>query len=167
MTTETLCCKMARKGDDGMSQEFVQSGFFQLLQQFRRIRWGAELREMTQGEFVAMSAIAAQMRREPDKPGIYVSELAAELMISVSMASKLLRTLEEHGWILRTVDPGSRRNTFVSLTASGQALLEEETRRNVAVNQRVMDKMGREELARFMADARRLAECYAEELGTN
>ena len=147
--------------------ELEQLALFQLLQQFRRIRWGAELKEMTQGELLAMSAIGTRLEREPDKPGVYVSALASELNISVSMVSKTLKSLESHGWILRTVDPGSRRNTFVSLTPAGKTLLEEETRRALAANGRAMERMGREELEQLLTLARRLGECYAQELGTD
>ena len=147
--------------------ELEQLALFQLLQQFRRIRWGAELKEMTQGELLAMSAIGTRLEREPDKPGVYVSVLASELNISVSMVSKTLKSLESHGWILRTVDPGSRRNTFVSLTPAGKTLLEEETRRALAANGRAMERMGREELEQLLTLARRLGECYAQELGTD
>ena len=95
-----------------------------------------------------------------------MSVLAEELMISVSMVSKMLRVLEEKGFILRTVDPDSRRNTFVSLTETGQDLFAQETARTQAVNQRVIASMGPERIARFLQDAEELAECYGRELGT-
>jgi DNA-binding MarR family transcriptional regulator len=149
-----------------MEQEFVQDGFFQLLQQFRRIHWGGELEEMTQGEFMAMTAIRRGQAASPDKPGVYVSALADRLMISVSMVSKMLKTLEEKGWILRTIDPESRRNTFVSMTESGRALHDRELERSRALNLRVQETLGQDNLARFLTDAQALLECYAQELGT-
>lgn len=148
-----------------MELEFGQYGFFYLLQQFHRIHWGSELEVMTQGEFMAVSAIRKGQQSCPDKPGIYVSALAENLMISVSMVSKMLKVLEEKGWILRTVDPESRRNTFVSLTDAGRRLHDAESQRTKAVNLRVMEKMGHENIARLLEDAEKLARCYAEELG--
>lgn len=149
-----------------MDLDFRREGFFHLLQQFRRIHWGAELQTMTQAEFMAVSAIRRGHESQPDKPGVYVSSLAEDLMVSVSMVSKMLRTLEEKGWILRTVDPKSRRNTFVSLTDEGRALHDQEQERNALVNQRVLEKMGQARMARLLSDAEMLAKCYAEELGS-
>lgn len=140
--------------------------FYLLLQKFRRINWGSVLETMTQGEFMALSAIHGFHAAQPDKPGVYVSVLAEELMISVSMVSKMLRGLEEKGWILRTVDPDSRRNTFVSLTDTGKALLERESARAHAMNQRVIASLGQERVNRFLRDAEELAEGYGQELGT-
>jgi DNA-binding MarR family transcriptional regulator len=149
-----------------MEQEFAQDGFFQLLQQFRRIRWGAELEEMTQGEFMAMTAIRRGQEACPEKPGVYVSALADRLMISVSMVSKMLRTLEEKGWIMRTIDPESRRNTFVSLTETGRTQHDREQKRSRELNLRVQEALGQENLSRLLTDAQALLECYAQELGT-
>lgn len=149
-----------------MELEFGKGGFFQLLQQLRRIHWGAELEVMTQGEFMAVSAIYHGQSAHPDQPGIYVSSLAEELMTSVSMVSKMLKTLEAKGWVLRTVDPKSRRNTFVSLTEEGRSLYADEQQRCLALNTRVMEKMGRENIERLLVDIQHLARLYAEELGT-
>lgn len=149
-----------------MVSEFEQFGFFKILQQFRHIRWGSNLKEMTQLEYVALTTIHHAQAAQPDRPGVYVSALAEELATSVSMVSKMLKSLEEKGWILRTIDPGSRRNTFVSLTAEGRRLYTEETARAAAVNRRVMEHMGQETMARFLQDAEKLAECFAQELGT-
>ncbi len=148
-----------------MEQGFGSVDFFRLLQQLRHIRWGAELKEMTQGEFMAVSAIYQSQLVNEGQPGIYVSVLAQELMISVSMASKLLKSLEERGWIRRTVDPERRRNTFVSLTESGRALYDEELQRCRDLHRRVQEKMGRDRMQRLLQDTEQLSRCFAEELG--
>ena len=149
-----------------MTTDNEMQAFYQILQKFRRIDWGSKLESMTQGEFMALSAIHAFQTAQPDKPGVYVSVLAEELTLSVSMVSKMLRVLEEKGFILRTVDPDSRRNTFVSLTDYGRERYARESVRAQAVNQRVMASMGPERVARFLQDAEELAECYGRELGT-
>lgn len=148
-----------------MTMDNEMQAFYHILQKFRRINWGSELESMTQAEFVAISTIRALHKDQPDKPGIYVSALAEELMISVSMVSKILKVLEEKGWILRTVDPDSRRNTFVSLTDAGRTLHDQESQRASALNQRVMARMGAQRVARLLQDAEDLAKCYGDELG--
>lgn len=150
-----------------MQSDLQEFGLFQILQQFRRINWGANLKELTQPEYMALSAIAHLQQSQPDSPGIYVSSLAEELVVSVSMVSKMLKVLEEKGWILRTVDPDRRRNTFVSLTEAGRRLYTEESERAAATNRRVVARMGEETMTRFLKDAEKLAKCIAQELGSS
>lgn len=148
-----------------MNPDFQEFGLFQILRQFRRIRWGSNLKEMTQPEYMALSAITLAQQTLPDSPGVYVSTLAADLAVSVSMVSKMLKVLEEKGWILRTTDPGSRRNTFVSLTDEGRRLYAAESERAAATNRRIVERMGEETMTRLLKDAEKLAECFAQELG--
>ena len=150
-----------------MTPDFCEFGLFQILQQFRRIHWGSHFKELTQPEYMALSAIACAQEAHPDSPGVYVSALAEELMVSVSMVSKMLKTLEEKGWIVRTVDPNSRRNTFVSLSSEGARLYQEEAARTAAATRRIVARMGEEPMARFLKDAEKLADCIAQELGSS
>ncbi len=148
-----------------MEPECENDRFFRLLQQIRRIHWGAELEVMTQTEFMAVSTIYFMHQRQPDKPGVYVSALAERMAISVSMASKMLKALEGRGWVLRTIDPERRRNTYVSLTESGLALYQSEVRRCRALNAAVQERVGPERVNRIMDDFQYLVECYADVLG--
>lgn len=150
-----------------MHPDFLEFSLFQILQQFRRIHWGSNLKEMTQPEYMALTAIMHAQAAVPDSPGVYVSALAEELAVSVSMVSKMLKTLEEKGWICRTIDPGSRRNTFVTLTDTGKELYAEESLRAAAANRRIVSRMGEGTMARFLEDAKKLAECCAQELGSS
>ena len=150
-----------------MAPDFNAFGLFQIFQRFRRIQWGSNLKEMSQPEYMALSAISCAQDSQPDSPGVYVSVLAEDLEVSVSMVSKMLKVLEEKGWISRTVDPNSRRNTFVSLTEAGRRLYAEESARAAATNRRIVARMGEETMARFLRDAEKLAECIAQELGSS
>lgn len=150
-----------------MTPDFRKFGLLQILQQFRRIHWGSHFKELTQQEYMLLSAIACAQEAHPDSPGVYVSALAEELVVSVSMVSKMLKALEEKGWIVRTIDPNSRRNTFVSLSGEGSRLYEEEAARAEAANRRIVARMGEETMARFLKDAEKLAECIAQELGSS
>lgn len=47
--------------------------------------------------------------------------LSDVLATGASHVSKIVRRLEEHGWVQRTTDPSDRRATLISLTESGQA----------------------------------------------
>lgn len=79
-------------------------GFLLLHQHLRRMDWSKITPGVTQPEYLILTALQCSQDAHPDIPGVYVSSLAEELSVSVSMISKLLKSLEEKDWILRTVD---------------------------------------------------------------
>lgn len=53
------------------------------------------------------------------KNGMYVSALADTIRISMPQASRMLKNMEEKGYIRREIDENNRRNTFVYITMKG------------------------------------------------
>ena len=90
-------------------------GFLLLHQHLRHMDWSKITPGVTQPEYLILTALSVHRQTQPDSQGLYVSSLAEELSVSVSMISKLLKSMEEKDWILRTIDKHSRRNTFVSI----------------------------------------------------
>lgn len=149
-----------------MKQQSNSSMILNLLQHFRKLDWEKVLPGVTQAEYLVLSAIHFGQKKHPDQPGIYVSVLAEHLMTSVSMVSKLLKTLEEKNWILRTVDRNSRRNTFVSLTSEGKKMLSAADAAMDEVNRAVANKMGEESLQQLIASVSMLLTSYEDVLGS-
>lgn len=141
-----------------------RSGILTLTQYFRRLNWEKAIPGLSQPEFLVLSVVNRGQQQNPKQPGIYVSNLAEEMMISVSMASKLLKTLEEKDWILRTVDKNSRRNTFVSLTPEGRAVYAQADEALEQLNKVVEEKMGKESLEQLIQNISLLFSCYEEAL---
>lgn len=141
-----------------------RSGILTLTQYFRRLNWEKAIPGLSQAEFLVLSVVNRGQQQNPKQPGIYVSNLAEEMMISVSMASKLLKTLEEKDWILRTVDKNSRRNTFVSLTPEGRAVYAQADEALEQLNKVVEEKMGKESLEQLIQNISLLFSCYEEAL---
>jgi MarR family transcriptional regulator, organic hydroperoxide resistance regulator len=56
-------------------------------------------------------------------PGCRVQDIAAELSITVGGTSKIVDRIEAAGYCARQANPGDRRSSIVSLTASGKRLL--------------------------------------------
>lgn len=125
-----------------MKQAVHGSMVLSLLQHFRKLDWDKVLPGVTQPEYLVLSAICYGQESHPEGLGIYVSALADSLMTSVSMVSKLLKTMEEKGWILRTVDKKSRRNTYVTLTKAGQKMLADADECMDQLNQAVAKELG-------------------------
>lgn len=148
-----------------MDQHLNSSGLLTLVQHFRRLDWDKAIDGLTQPEYLVLAAVELGQQHNPDQPGIYVSALAEYMMISVSMASKLLKTMEEKEWILRTIDRNSRRNTFVSLTPLGKETLARANQAMERVHRAVRKKMGKESLEQLISNVSLLFSCYEEVLG--
>ena len=101
---------------------------------------------------------------QPDSQGLYVSSLAEELSVSVSMISKLLKSMEEKDWILRTIDKHSRRNTFVSIAPTGQSVYDAASERLRAFHQGVVESIGQERFTQLLSSAATLFRAYEDAL---
>lgn len=151
---------LRKLGVINMKRQSGSSVLLNLLQHFRKLNWDKALPGITQPEYLILSAIYWGHRKQPDHPGIYVSKLAESLMTSVSMVSKLLKTLEEKNWILRTVDKNSRRNTFVSLTAEGRRILFAADEAMEQVNHAVAQELGEEKVHQLIDGISALLNSY-------
>lgn len=138
--------------------------FLDVLQRFCKLDWSRTLTAATQTEFLALAAIYSAIADTPNAPGVYVSALAERMRLSVSMVSKMLKVLEEKGWIIRTIDSNSRRNTFVSLSDAGVEVYQAATAQLEAVHRQVAKKLGPEMLSQLLDQSARLVACYEEVL---
>lgn len=66
--------------------------------------------------------LAVIKKCEKENKKIYVSELAELNDMPISGISRLLRGMEEKGYVLRRTDQNDRRNTYVLLTDKGNEL---------------------------------------------
>ena len=139
-------------------------GFLLLHQHLRRMDWSKITPEVTQPEYLILTALHVHGELEPDSQGIYVSALADELSVSVSMISKLLKSMEEREWILRTIDKNSRRNTFVSIAPTGQKVYDVASERLRTFHEGVVASIGREKFSQLLSSAATLFQAYEEAL---
>ena len=139
-------------------------GFLLLHQHLRRMDWSKITTGVTQPEYLILTALHVHHQEAPESQGVYVSYLAEELSVSVSMISKLLKTLEEKGWILRTVDKNSRRNTFVTLTDLGEKVYQTASRQMIVFHQSVVESLGQEKFAKLLDSAATLFRAYEDAL---
>lgn len=139
-------------------------GFLMLHQHLRRMDWSKITTGVTQPEYLILTALHVHHQEDPESQGVYVSALGEELSVSVSMISKLLRTLEEKDWILRTVDKNSRRNTFVTLTDLGEEIYQTASDQMIAFHKGVVDSLGQEKFAQLLSSAATLFRAYEDAL---
>lgn len=134
-----------------------------LMQRFRRMRIMERFGESLRGEFFALDWLDRFEREHPEVPGMYVSALAAEMEMSAPGMSRLLKGMEAMGHIERTVDPQSRRNTYIHLTDKGRETLCRIRGRLCRYQERVASAMGEEELRQLTGLLSRLLDCMEQE----
>lgn len=140
-------------------------GFLLLHQHLRHMDWSKITKGVTQPEYLILTSLHVHHQAAPESQGVYVSALGEELSVSVSMISKLLRVLEEKGWILRTVDKNSRRNTFVTLTELGESVYQTASKEMKDFHQGVVDSLGQERFMQLLSSAATLFRAYEDALG--
>jgi len=114
-------------------------------------RLDADLRECCGMSLVVYDALV-QLSEAPDRR-LRMSDLADALVHSRSGSTRIVNTIEEAGWAVRTLDPRDRRSWLVQLTPSGLARLEDAWRTHVrGVNRHFADHLS-EPQARTLARA--------------
>lgn len=102
----------------------VDEEFFRATHSFRKLKISALLPEISHGDFKTMAIIQC-LNQKNGNNGVKISDVAANRDIAVPAVSRTLKTLEERGLIVRSVDKKDRRNTYVQLTAKGEKFLAE------------------------------------------
>ena len=107
-------------------------------------------------------ALDALVRREL----ITLNELAAELCLDKSTASRVVTTLERKGYVARTTHPRDRRSVLLTATAAGKRLVErivgdlvEEKKRLLAEFPEEVRESAAELIQRITAASRGSAAC--------
>lgn len=119
---------------------------------------------LTRLEALALQQIWVVMNEDPEKKGIYVSDLAKRMRVMPPSASRTLKTLEERGLIYREADPQSRRNTCISLTEKGEEVREKCMETIGALMERVIDRMGKDDMEKLIELGKRFSGLMEEEI---
>jgi DNA-binding MarR family transcriptional regulator len=86
-----------------------------------------------------------------------VSELTDALAVGAATASQLVRTLEDRGWLRRSLDPADRRRHRLALTAEGRRVVDEQRERHRRWLRAVLERLTPEERAHLLAIVRKIA----------
>ena len=95
---------------------------------------------------------------------IKMSELAKKIDISMPSLSRMVKGLEEKGYLKRVVDEEDRRNTYVCLTAKGKELSDEIHEKYMKLFKSVTQHIGQDKLIELGLRMDELVDVIEEEL---
>lgn len=120
------------------------------------------------GEFMMLGAIDHCMEdlleSNLDVPGVMVGELVERTHSSKSAASKMLKALEEKGYIERVTDNKDRRVVYIKLTKSGEKILQNAFEHLQSFADRTLIKMGEEDVQEFVRILNKYYQILCEEM---
>ncbi len=130
----------------------LRPAVMRLARRLRQVR--ADGLDLTPSQLAAMGTLA----RADDQP---IGALAAAERVAAPSMTRVVNALEERGLVVRAPDPDDRRQSLVSLTASGRdLLLLNRRRRSEWLAQRIaeLDADDREVLRRAVGILERMSE---------
>ncbi len=150
------------KEEYGSLQETdVSIRMHRLMDRMHRIMASRPCPELARKEFFTLHVLREMTRNVPQ--GVQMSALARELEISQPAASKTVQVLEERGYVVRQVDPASRRNILVRPTEEGIRLETEADQQAAEYMRRVFARLGHADAEEFFRICTRLAQIAEEE----
>lgn len=106
---------------------------------------------LPRSEFTVLETVERYQRTHPEESGMQVSRLIRVLQNVPSSVSRSMKRLEEKGYIERTVDKADRRNVYVQVTEAGSRVREAVKEQIDGFAERVIARMGSEEMDRMLS----------------
>lgn len=130
-----------------------------------RLNLATVVPDLCQAEMIVMKAIAECVRQaENPEQGVNVSAVVGNLCIAPPAVSRTMNALEEKGFILRSVNKSDRRNTLVTLTASGWEKNLDNEQRIKDFMEKIFSRVGEDKIAQTIAYINEIYEVTREEL---
>lgn len=149
--------------------------FFSIMHRFKKLSMRVKLFDVSHGEFFMLGAIYG-WKAHPhwaDEPvgdqqdfncGLKISELSGMMKGSKSATSKMLRVLEEKGYIERISDPKDKRNIYVKLTDKGVTSFKNAKINMQDMSNTIMERMGDEDMQHLNQLCGKLCNILEEEI---
>lgn len=143
--------------------QLLQTELIKIMRRIRKVRLSVLSEQVIYSEYIALDYIDRYIREHPGAIGIYVSELASSMEVAPSAVSRMLKTMEGKDLVARKVDEKDRRNIYVCLTDGGRQVLESTSQHMDEMRNRLIERMGREDLLKLIGMWNNLATIMEEE----
>ncbi len=141
---------------------------FLTFEAFRKINISGILpNNLTQSEFAVLKAVKCCGERESqeaENAGAKMSDIIGHLKALAPSVSRSMKSLEEKGLIVRTINRRDRRNVYVALTLQGQGTLDEAEQILEEFMGTVFGNMGSDSLKRLIRYLNELRAIMSEEI---
>lgn len=135
--------------------------FFGVMNAFRGINMFSLL-PLSRQEYMVMFVISKKQETDPE--GCTVSAVAQKMRVPQPAVSRTLRGLENNGYIRREVCRTDRRNTYVTLTETGETEVMKANQLLEEFHEGIRERFTQDEADQLMDLLRRLYAAASEEL---
>ncbi len=129
------------------SDEIQAAKLINAMHVFSKVNIGTVLGKLSQTEYLVIYFVRKHGEYDGDcNNGVNVTSLSEVLGVSTPAVSRILRTLEEKGFIKRITNSKNRRETHISLTENGREIYFRDREIASSLYKAVEEKMGKEEI---------------------
>lgn len=136
--------------------------FFNTMMAFKKLNISSMLPEITHGDHVLLYRISCL--EDSGQGKVKVSQVVRSMGCPPPAVSRGLRSLDNKGYITRTVDETDRRNTFVALTEEGKEALTEANSIIEEFADAVFSNMGEDNMEKLITQFQRFVDVSREEI---
>lgn len=149
-----------------MNPSQMQLELMHVGQRFRRLHHFNVGGKLSQQTFFMLETLAKFRQKNPQSQGAYASQVAGLMHISPQAMSRLLKTMEERGYIERHIDREDRRNTLITMTPTGEEVHQQQQAYMIELMERVIGRMGTEDMQLLLRLLGKLVDTMEGELNT-
>lgn len=132
---------------------------------FSKINIGAVLGELSQTEYLVIYFVRKHGEYDGhENNGVNVTSLSEVLGVSTPAVSRILRSLEEKGFIQRITNKRNRRETHISLTDRGREIYLRDREIASSLYKAVEEKLGKEQIRELVRLSRSFNLIMSEEI---
>lgn len=122
----------------------------------RNIHCRQNLGNVPRREFFVMNVIDEYCSDHPDLKGISVTKISKIIDAAAANTSKLLRIMEDKGYIIRNADESDRRTVYICLSPQGKEIISAAKDDTEKRFEDIFDKMGEKDFLEYLRLSRKL-----------
>ena len=105
--------------------------------------------ELPSAEFFVLVEIERLSEENEKESGVTNSQIAETMDTTISGASKMIKNLEQKGYVMRNASSKDRRVVYISTTEKGKEILKKTREKHKKIFKSILENMGEEDLKEF------------------
>lgn len=135
-----------------MDYAILAKEFMETMHRMRMRKTQKNFSESMHGE----SFVLAYIHRH--EGNVIPSEISNEIGISTARVAATLNSLENKGWITRTIDVNDRRRILVDMTSEGKKQVENHFRMMMSTTAKMLEYLGEDDAKEYVRIMKKLAD---------